>query len=363
MTPRARIASALAAASTLAAASPAGAWTYGGSIQVSAPCPASATALQVVREADDLDCTASDAASLRCVYRGRFVVRNPTDETLHAAVSVGDHTDALSVSGGATSQEVELVVAPHAEVELVMRGGQTVDLRPAGRLFNGFGEGALGLMHPLMVEPRDRTVRVLLTWQRASRCTEANHTWGSVGEATLITRAPRAWTPTIGWEQHGLCRTTDAGIDCLQVEELDDATVSMSYDASRAGLLRAGGVTLGLGATTPHGLRARLGYEFGVGRRFMGAASVEGDVAGNMVLTPTVGYAMPLWHVGWWRDAWFPGAVVAWLGVPVGVLPDRRVGVRAQASLVWIFAGLDAAVDYWPVDGRVDVSVMLRVGI
>ncbi len=363
MTPRARIASALAAATALVTTSSAGAWTYGGSIEVATPCPAAPTALQIVREADVLDCSASDASHLRCALRGRFVVRNPTAETVHTAVTIAGDEGALSVAGAPPSRAVELVVAPHAEVELVMRGGRSADLRAEERVFNGFGEGALGLMHPLLVEPRDRTVRVLLTWRRANRCSGTGHAWASVGEATLLTRAPRAWTPTIGWEQRGLCRATRAGTDCLQVEEADDQNVSMSFDAARPGLLRAGGVTLGLGATTPHGLRARLGYEFGIGRRFMGAASIEGDVAGNMVLTPTVGYVIPLWHVGWWRDAFYPGAVIAWLGAPVGVLPDRRIGVRAQASLVWIFAGLDTAVDYWPIDGRVDVSVMLRVGI
>lgn len=363
MTPRARIASTFAAASALVAASHADAWTYGGSIAVGVPCPAAATALEVVREAADLDCSASDTSHLRCVVRGRLVVRNPTDETVHTAVTISGEGAALSVAGAPPSRAVELVVAPRAEVELVMRGDRNAELEANDRVFNGFGEGALGLMHPLLVERRDRTMRVLVTWQRANRCNSAGIPWASVGEATLVTHAPRAWSPTIGWEQRGLCRATRAGLDCLQVEETAEQNVSMSFDAVRPGVFRAGGVTLGLGATTPHGLRARLGYEFGIGRRFMGAASIEGDVAGNLVLTPTVGYVIPLWHVGWWRDAVFPGAVVAWLGAPVGVLPDRRVGVRAQASLVWIFAGLDTAVDYWPVDGRVDVSVMLRVGI
>ena len=338
------------------------AWTYGGMISASSPCPSASSALVIAHEAVDLDCTDSDAAHMRCALRATYTVRNPTSETLHAAVSIGENDGTLSVANGPESREVELVVAPGAEVELVMRGSRSAELRRESRSFHGFDQGALGLMHPLLVEPSDSGVRVLLTWQRANHCA-APSTWGAVGEITLVTHVPSSWNTTVGWEQMSLCRRTGRSLDCLQADETEATGVSMSVERSHPGVFRAGGPVLGLGATTPHGVRARLGYEFGIGRRFVGAASIEGDVAGNLVFTPTVGYGFRLWRVSWWRDAGFPGALVAWLGAPVGVLPDRRVGVRGQASLLWVFGGLDVAVDYWPVDGRTDVSVMLRVGI
>lgn len=350
------------ASAALSLAPSAHAWTWGGMISVAAPCPSARTALEVAHEAVDLDCTDTDVANVRCVYRATYTLRNPTDETVHASVSVPESHGSLSIANGASTQSIELVVPPRAVVELVMRGARHADIERSDRVFHGFGEGALGIMHPLLVEPRDRTLRVLLSWQRANHC-DAQSSWASVREATVATHVPASWHPTIGWEQMALCRFTRGSVDCLQADETEQSNVSMSVERSLAGPIRNGGITLGLGATTPHGLRARLGYDVGIGRRFMGSASVEADVAGNVVLTPAVGYAFTLWPVSWWRDAGFPAALVTWVGAPVGVWPDRRAGVRGQVSLMWIFAGIDTAVDYWPVDGRVDVSVMLRVGI
>lgn len=325
--------------------------------------PATPTAIEAVREGVDIDCAASDAGHLRCAAVARLTLRNPTDDAVTVTLSIEGSDDTLEAPGAPATTSLTLSVAPHDTVVVTQRARRAGEIHGTEWHFRGFGQGALGLMHPLMAETLDASVRVLLTRVRATRCANFQRGWASVGEATVVTHAPSRWTTTIGWEQHGLCRTTPDGIDCLQVEETRDAQVSMSFDVTRPHGLRAGGIAVGFGATTPHGVRARLGYEFGITRRLLGAASVEGDVAGNVVLTPTVGYAMPLWRVGWWRDAMLPGALVLWGGAPVGVLPDRRVGVRAQASLVWTFAGLDAAVDYWPVDGRVDVSVMLRTGI
>lgn len=344
----------------LAAPSTASAWAFDAYVTAQAPCPAAATSAELVREAVTLDCETSTTSVVRCDVVARYDLRNPTSAPLHLALAAPTVDARLSAPGVAAAHEVELVIAAGEHAEFTMRQRITREEERHGWRFRGFSEGALGLAHPLLVEESERVVRVSLSYERGLRC---NAGWHSVGEAAVVTRAPRGWAPTTGWEQRGLCRVTADGADCLQVEATTASTVMMSMERPLSGPLRSGGFTLGLGGSVPHGLRARVGYEFGFARRWMGAASVEADTAGNVVVTPTVGYAFRAFRVGWWRDAWWPGAVVPWIGVPVGVLPDRRVGVRAQASLLWVFAGLDVAVDYWPVDDRVDVTVMLRVGL
>lgn len=360
MPERRRVALPLAAGALLAAPA-AGAWSYDASISVNAPCPAAPTALRVEREAAELDCSASDRDALRCAVTARYTLHNPTAEPQRATVSAGDNRASLQVAGGASAQTVEVVVAAGARVELALRDTRTEEIEHRWGWRDPFGEGALGLMHPLLVQAREQTVRMSLNYQRAGRCV-GERGWASAAAATLRTRAPRRWAPTTGMEQHGLCRAGD-GFTCTQVEETEATSIHMSYERPLAGDVRGGGVTVGLGGTTGQGFRARLGYEIGIGRRFVGSASLEGDTSGNVVLTPALGYAIPLWWVHSWRRSWLPGALIPWVGAPLGVAPDLRGGVRGQLSLIWVFAGLDVAVDHYPRDARTDVTVMVRVGI
>jgi len=358
---RAHLTAALAAA-LCAVGGEARAWSYDADASLSAPCPAGGTALQVIGEDVEFDCRDSDLDGLSCRVIARYTVHNPTASPQHAAL--GDNAGAFSLDGAAPSSAVELALAPGARAVLVQRVERRdeIDRRWFRRWYEMFhGGSALGLMHPLLAQDRDDVVRISLSYAKARRCVGAGG-WAGAGLASVHSRAPRGWAPTTGYEQHGLCRA-GAEVACTQLDETDAAGVHMSYERPVAGDVRSGGVTVGLGGTTGQGFRARLGYEFGIGRRVVGAASVEVDTSGNVVLAPAIGVAIPLWRVTSWRQSWFPGALVPWVGAPLGVAPDLRGGVRGQLSLLWVFAGIDTAVDYYPVDGRTDVTVMLRFGI
>ena len=359
MTPRARLASCTAASIALIAPRVAGAWSYDAYLSFAAPCPADRTALRVEHESVAIDCGRTRADSAECAIVARYTLRNPTPEPV--SVTLPAPVGGALVARGAALTDA-LVVAPGASVVVEMRdrqarpveGGRSwIFMRPAS---------ALEVLHPLLAERLDEVQRVSINYARAGACREGS--WAAAGSTNMVTRLPRGWAPTTGWEQRGLCHTHDAGMTCTQVEEVPDSqSVNMSVDRTLSGFVRPGGVALGLGATTPHGPRVRLGYEFGLGRRVLVSASIEGDFAGNVVLTPAVGVGFGLWRVNSWRDLWKPAALIPWVGVPVGVAPDRRAGVRAQLTLAWLFGGLDVATDYWPLDGRVDVSVMLRAGL
>lgn len=362
MTLRARLASCTAASIALLAPCMARAWSYDAYVSFSAPCPAAPTALRVEREAVEVDCGRTTAARPRCDLVGRYTLRNPTQEPVRVTLASPERSALLSRAGAPPAATLDVEVAPGASLVVTLRDRRERDIErsPWGHMMHP--ATALEVLHPLLVERLDEVLRVSINYVRAVGCTA--QPWAAVGGANVVTRVPRGWAPTTGWEQRGLCRAHDAGMTCTQVEEVpDNYAVSMSVERPLAGLVRAGGVALGLGATTPHGVRARLGYEFGLGRRVIVAASIEGDVAGNVVLTPAVGYGFGLWRLDSWRDLWKPLAVVPWVGVPVGVAPDRRAGVRGQLTLAWLFGGIDVATDYWPLDGRVDVSVMLRAGL
>ena len=357
---RARVALSVAAGALLVPAA-GHAWSYDASANFNAPCPTAPTGLRVEREEVTLDCGASDTDALRCALVARYFVDNPTAEPVRTTVSVDGRHTTLALDGGAPARSVELVVAAGGRVAFTLRDERTVEIEHRWQWHNPFGEGALRLMHPLLAQAREQSVRMSLDYQRTRRCVGAQG-WAAAGVATLRTQAPRRWVPTTGLEQHGLCRVGD-GYTCSQVDETESSSIHMSYERSLSGDVRSGGVTLGLGGTTGQGFRARLGYEFGIGRRFVGSASVEVDTSGNVVLTPALGYAIPLWRVHSWNQSWFPGAVIPWVGSPLGVAPDLRGGVRGQLSLIWVFGGLDLAVDHYPRDARTDVTVMVRVGI
>lgn len=349
-------------AAAFAVAGEARAWTTDASASVSAPCPAAATALVVVAEEVELDCRESTLDALACSVSARYTVHNPTTTPQHAALRVQGET--LALDGAAPSEALELAVPPGARATFVMRGERrrVIDrpwFRPWYRLLHG--AGALELAHPFLAQSEESAVRISLDYQRARRCVGAAG-WAAAGLAVVRSHAPRRWVPTVGYEQRGLCRVGD-GITCTQVEETDNSYLQMNYERPTSAAVRGGGVTVGLGGTVGQGFRARLGYEAGIGRRVLTSASVEFDTSGNVVLTPALGVAIPLWRIYSWNRSWLPGALVPWVGAPLGVAPDLRGGVRGQLSLLWLFAGLDGAVDYYPRDGRVDVTVMVRLGI
>ncbi len=359
MNRRARLASRTAAWIALLAPCPAWAWSYDVYLSFGAPCPADRTALRVEHESVEVDCGRTRADRAECSVVARYTVRNPTAAPVAVTLPtpVGG---ALRARGAALTDA--LVVAPGESVVVELRDRQARSMEGGRSWVLTRPRSTLEVLHPLLTERLDEVQRVSIDYARAGACREAS--WAAAGSTNLVTHLPRAWAPTAGWEQRGLCRTHDAGMTCTQVEEVPESrSVSMSLDRTRSGFVRPGGVALGLGAATPHGPRARLGYEFGLGRRVLASASIEADFAGNVVLTPAVGVGFGLWRIDSWRDLWKPAALIPWVGVPVGVAPDRRAGVRAQLTLAWMFGGLDVATDYWPLDGRVDVSVMLRAGI
>jgi hypothetical protein len=328
-----------------------------------APCPTVGTPVHVAFELVEYDCRAGDTSVLACTISGSYLLVNPTDMPQTLTLGGTASGDTLTVPGRAPASSMTLTLAARERITLTLRGTRRRELDGQSswywsRFFEG---GALGLMHPVLHERTDAVARVELSYERARRCT-GERGWASADTAVLRTRSPRRWTPTVGYDQHGLCGE-EGGVRCTQVEETPLTHISMSYERQRSDVLRAGGVTLGLGATVGQGFRARAAYDVGLGRRFVGAASIEVDTSGNVVLTPALGYAIPLWRVTSWNRTWLPGALIPWVGTPLGVVPDLRGGVRGQLTLQWIFAGLDSTLDYYPRDGRVDVTLMVRLGI
>jgi hypothetical protein len=359
---RARLASRTAASIALLAPSAAGAWSYDAYLSFAAPCPAAPTALRVEHESVAVDCGRTRADSAECAVVARYTVRNPTPEPVSVTLPA-PAGGALSARGAALTDA--LVVAPGASVVVEMRDRQARPVERSRAWVFMRPLSTLEVLHPLLAERLEEVQRVSINYVRAGACRGGSDpAWAAVGSANVVTRVPRGWAPTPGWEQHGLCHPHDAGMTCMQVEEVPEAlSVTMSVDRTLSGFVRPGGVAVALGATTGQGPRARLGYEFGLGRRVLVSASIEADAAGNVVLTPAVGVGFGLWRINSWRDLWKPAALIPWVGVPTGVAPDRRAGVRGQLTLAWLFGGLDVATDYWPLDGRVDVSVMLRAGL
>lgn len=347
------------------------AWSYAGTLSVSSPCPSDRTPLRVEREEVELDCRDTRDDALRCVATARVYVVNPTDGpvtvTLRAA-GTSDETmlGALARSSRSAPHEVTLTLAPGETRRFLQRFRHESEAESPSWRTPMIDGTMLGMLHPVLAgRTGDDGVRMSVSYTRAGACTsDGQPSWSSVGATTMVTRAPRGWRPTIGWEQRGLCRSTGAGLACTQVEEVENYHgVSMSFEHPANGVARSGGPVVGLGGTVGRGFRARLGYEFALVDRVL--VGVSGDIAApfELAFAPSVGVMFRAWRVSFSRRPWLPFAVIPSVGAPVRVLPEQRVGARAGLALAWMFAGLEVSADWWPADERVDVSIFLRAGL
>jgi len=364
--------SALPLAAALALVAPdAFAWSYAGSLSVSSPCPSARTPLRVEREEVELDCRDTRDDALRCVATARVYVVNPTDAPVTVTLRAAGTSDeamlnALARLSRSAPHEVTLTLAPGETRRFLQRFSHEAEAESPSWRTPMIDGTMLGMLHPVLAgRTGDDGVRMSVSYTRAGACTsDGQPSWSSVGATTMVTRAPRGWRPTIGWEQRGLCRSTGAGLACTQVEEVENYHgVSMSFEHPANGVARSGGPVVGLGGTVGRGFRARLGYEFALVDRVL--VGVSGDIAApfELAFAPSVGVMFRAWRVSFSRRPWLPFAVIPSVGAPVRVLPEQRVGARAGLALAWMFAGLEVSADWWPADERVDVSIFLRAGL
>ena len=186
-------------------------------------------------------------------------------------------------------------------------------------------------------------------------------TWRGVGVSTLTVRAPGGWHPEGGQDQNGLCHDGDDGFGCLLVEGTAATRVGLEFERPTGPLpLRPGGPVVGLGVTLRGGYRMRLGYEAGLGERYIGALTTDVSTRGDLVFGAVAGPAFRSPRAWWTRP---PAGLVPALGVAVEALPAWRAGVRGQVTLGCFGGALEVSADWWPADGVVDLSLFVRGGL
>ncbi|MBN1946842.1 MAG: hypothetical protein JW797_14305 [Bradymonadales bacterium] len=350
-----------------------------------------ATSLVILEEQVRFTCF-EDPEGERCRFEAIYRIQNPGDEdqqalagffTVHAT-EVVTTLDGREISTPLTPQQVVLLdgsisqeerdrfpdgffasVPPHLQ-EQIGRYGIPLTLAP-GQISELVVQGVVEpaeSFRPAWVRSAVETRHLLLSTRSPDRIVDldylmaSQHCWASVGPLQVTIRYPRSWLFTAGaipdFQPYSEVVSIQVGDDWTSNEEGALQVVSTTV-ASGAGTRLAasftrpaskfsfGGVLLGLGGAVDDsgGFRMRVGVEVAAPDWLLYSLNVDTDWSERFMITPTVVAATG-------SPSFLPIGFGVGLGMPIEILDDFRVGVRAQVDMVFGPLGFVTSFDLFP---------------
>lgn len=303
------------------------------------------TALELAGLTVDLDCHERKRYTLTCRATSRYVIANPTGESVTVRISAPEYEPYSVLLDGApvtSAGWLEITVAPGATRTL------TIDARVTHEPWRGnmaLAFDPLVIRHPLLGQYYGPG------WLPPLYSPEVDpRPWARVGQATFTARYPASWDRMTGWTHND-----DGGQRVATfVRPIGD---QVSFDLSRSAPsleLLNGGPYIELGGTFGDGFRARVGYEIGFRSTLLASVSAGTNFRDDLIVTPLVEFATP--------NIFLIPSLGLGFGAPVRVLPETEVGMRFQ--LVATFpVGFITTFDYWPDDDQWATTLSARIGI